>query len=344
LKAYLIGVEVIDVVSRGVNQKTHVHYGQGWHSTETMGVFGGTAAVGILLGLNQEQMVNALSMAASESCGLQGNFGTMTKAFHAGRGAEKGILCARMAALGYGANPDIMEMAGGLALAMAGSLDAEAMRRKMASGQSAFIEPGLTMKPYPCCKCNHNMIDGTYNLMTEHGFNADEVAKVTIGVQPSFFGCLKYPEAQTPLEGKFSANFNVACVLVNGRRPAIRDFQGERITDAKLRETMDKVEMAVDHSIAGGAYANGGWDTKVKIVLKDGREFDTRVIHSRGESANPLSEEEVLEKLRDDCLAISLFEDKLEKVMELLRGLEKIADINQLTAAISEAAKPFPKM
>lgn len=340
LCAYIAGVEIVDIMARGLNQEGHIHYSRGWHSTQSLGIFGATAAAGLLLGLSRNQLAMAFSLAASESSGLQGNFGTMAKAFHAGRAAEKGILCAQMAHRGFTANPDILETVGGFALATTGEMSAQAMIDRMAARESAFLDPGMTMKPYPCCKCNHNIIDAIYNLVTKHNIVCDYVEKVLVRVQPFFIGCLKYPIAKTVLEGKFSCNYNVALVLVNGRRPTITDFEGE-ISDPKIIEAMHKVEMVIDDSIAGGAYANGGWDTKMEVALKDGRLLKERVVYSRGESKNPLSTEEVLEKLRD-CMAITLYPDKAEKVAEILLDLPSLPSLRTLAEAVSAAAKPMP--
>ena len=335
LNAYIVGVEIIDVFARGLNQEGHIHYSRGWHSTESLGIFGAAAAAAVLLGLNEQQLTTAFSIAASESSGLQGNFGTMTKAFHAGRAAEKGILAASMAQRGFTANPDIMEMVGGFALATTGGMSPKKMVARMEAGSSVFLDPGLTMKPYPCCKCNHNIIDAIYNLMTRYGFTNEDVVKVEVGVQPFFVGCLKYPDAKTMLEGKFSCNYNAAWVLCTGQRPTIAAFEGADITDQGILDTMRKIRMSIDDSIAGGAYANGSWDTSVKVFLKDGRELKERVLYSRGEAQNPLSEEEVLEKVRQ-CMSVTLDPQKIGPAVEMLRDLKQHS-VRQIMNAIESA-------
>jgi len=342
LHHYIVGVEVVDVMARGLNQKSMVHYSKGWHSTESIGIFGATAACGLLLGLNREQMVNALSMAASESSGLQGNFGTMTKAFHAGRANEKAILIAKMAKLGFGANPDILEMRGGFVEATTGEIDKEYMFEKMESGVSCFIDPGITMKPYPCCKCNHNIIDAAWSLIEQYHITDDDVESVLVRAQPLTVGCLKYGVAKTALEGKFSANYNIAVPLVYGHRPGIKDFEGAEITDPKLIRCMEKVTMITDDELAGGKYFNGTWDTPVEITLKDGRVVKDHAVYARGESQNPMKGPEVIEKLRE-CMAITLFPEKSEPVVAMLENLEGLQSVRELTAAIEAAARPLQR-
>ena len=341
LLAYIAGVEVCDIMSRGLNQEDHKHYQRGWHTTSTFGVFGATAAVAKLRKLTREQLTMAFSIAASEASGLKGNFGTMTKAFHAGRAAAKGVMACKLGQLGYGANPHIIEMLEGFAYATTnGELDDKAMMARMDSGESVFISPGLTMKPYPCCKCTHNGIDAVYNLKEKFKFKPEEVNSVVCGVQPFTMVNLKYPNAKTYLEGKFSMSYSVALTILRDKRPGIKDFEGDTpyITDQAVLDFMKKVKMVEDHTIANGAYANGGWEANVTIELADGRRLKEAVPYSRGESANPLTTDEVFAKFRD-CMSVTLDLAKTEPVIALLKNLETMASVSELTAVIEKAAR-----
>ena len=66
---------------------------RGWHRTAAMGVFGAAAASGKLLGLNVEQMVNALGIAFSQSAGNRQCIvdGALTKRLQAGQAASSGV-------------------------------------------------------------------------------------------------------------------------------------------------------------------------------------------------------------------------------------------------------------
>src|SRR5262249_61448803 len=93
------------------------HYARGWHVTSTVGVIGAAAACAHLLDLDAEAAARALGLAASQSSGLKANFGTMTKPFHAGHAAERGLLAAPLPARGFTANPDALDANQGLAQA-----------------------------------------------------------------------------------------------------------------------------------------------------------------------------------------------------------------------------------
>ncbi len=68
LNALVLGVETECRIGNAVYPN---HYDVGWHITGTAGVFGSAAAVGKLLNLNEQQMVWALGLAASQPVGLR---------------------------------------------------------------------------------------------------------------------------------------------------------------------------------------------------------------------------------------------------------------------------------
>src|SRR5580765_3401034 len=78
LLAYQLGVEVECKIAEAISPR---HYQDGFHSTGTCGVFGGTSACARLKGFDVEKTVRALAIAASHSAGLRENFGTMMKSF-----------------------------------------------------------------------------------------------------------------------------------------------------------------------------------------------------------------------------------------------------------------------
>src|SRR5262245_10739009 len=95
LHALILGVETECRIGNAVYPE---HYDVGWHITGTAGVFGAAAAAGRLLGLDEQRMVWALGIAATQSSGLREMFGTMAKPMHPGNAARNGLLAALLAA------------------------------------------------------------------------------------------------------------------------------------------------------------------------------------------------------------------------------------------------------
>ena len=72
LDAYVVGFEVECALGVVMNP---AHYEQGWHCTSTIGAIGAAAAAARVMGLDAGTTGRALSIAASEACGLKENFG-----------------------------------------------------------------------------------------------------------------------------------------------------------------------------------------------------------------------------------------------------------------------------
>ena len=96
-----MGVEVECKIAEAISPR---HYGDGFHTTGTIGGFGSVAACAKLLRLDAKRTANALGIAAAQAGGLRNNFGSMTKPYHAGHAAENGVVSADLAAMGWTAS------------------------------------------------------------------------------------------------------------------------------------------------------------------------------------------------------------------------------------------------
>src|SRR6202012_5583691 len=115
LAAQTLGIEAECRIGNAVYPS---HYDLGWHITGSCGVFGSAVACGRLLGLNEQQMVWAVGIAASQPVGLKVQFGSMTKSFHPGRAAQNGMTAAFLAQQGFTADNAALEGKDGWAQAV----------------------------------------------------------------------------------------------------------------------------------------------------------------------------------------------------------------------------------
>src|ERR1700756_1906209 len=128
LVAYEAGVEVECKIAEAISPR---HYEDGFHSTGTCGVFGGTTACAKLRHFDESQLSRAFGIAASQASGLRENFGTMMKSFHAGHAAEIGVFSTDLAALGWTGAEQILEADRGFFHAFGGSYDPSAIFHKL---------------------------------------------------------------------------------------------------------------------------------------------------------------------------------------------------------------------
>ena len=68
------------------------------------------------------------------------------------------------------------------------------------------------------------------------------------------------------------------------------------------------------------------WPASVTVLTKDGKSYSTRIDFPKGDPENPLTWDELIDKLRN--LVSAVFSDvKQNEIIERVRSLEKEADL-----------------
>jgi hypothetical protein len=176
LNALILGVETECRIGNAVYPN---HYDVGWHITGTAGVFGSAAAVGKLLNLNEQQMVWALGLAASQPVGLRESFGSMNKSFNPGRAASNGIFASVLASKNFTSSDQMIEAKRGWANTVSTKQD----YREILDGLGVRYEALLnTYKPFACGIVMHPAIDAAIQLRNENQLTADRIERVELKV------------------------------------------------------------------------------------------------------------------------------------------------------------------
>ena len=297
---------------------------RGWHTTSVIGTIGATVAASVLLGLDEQKIINALGIGASLATGIRANFGTMTKAYHAGLAAGNGYKAARMAMCGFTSSEFAFEGHDGFALAFAG--------KKISEESIDLGEPwdaqyaGFQFKKYPVCSSSHTAIDAFLELKKQHGFGWEEIEHVTSGVSEFAFRNLVFQNPQNALEAKFSMPYAIACSGVFGEL-TLENFCDDFLIDEKVRELMGKVDMVLDD-----AYKDQGiLENEPAIVyvdLVDGRKYSCQVDYALGTIRNPLNKNQLFRKF-SDCIHDRSPEDHND-LFETVFALDKVENVREL--------------
>jgi 2-methylcitrate dehydratase PrpD len=335
LAAYAIGLEVAGKLGIALGNG---HYQRGWHATATTGVFASTAAAGRLLGLNVEQMRNALGLAASQASGLLRNFGTMTKPFHAGHAARCAVQSALLARAGFTADTSIFDGKGSF-FATYSEKDGqpfEPLIDRLGKPWEATV-PGMSYKRWPCCYCNHRPVGALLQMIPEHGIRADQVQAVEIGFPPGSDTALIHTNPQTGLEGKFSIEYVAAATVLDGK-VGIDTFTDVMVQRPEVRAMMKKVRRyrVEDSKMYSGAV--GYNDVMVRTTQG---EYKRREHRAPGSSDWPMSASERDEKFLD-CAGRVLGDVGAKRVLDLAlaaRSLGNIAELARATVPAQEATR-----
>jgi 2-methylcitrate dehydratase PrpD len=307
------------------------HYQHGFHTTATCGPFGAAAGLAKLAGMRSEVAGVALGIAGSLSAGLRENFGTMMKPFHAGRAAESGVLAAEFAALGFTATPHILEAPRGFFRAAGGGYDEGAIRGRLGNPWT-FANPGVSIKPHPSGSLTHPGMTLMLSLIRQHDIRPENVDHVTVGTNQNMPNALIHHRPRTELQAKFSMEFCMAILLLL-RKAGLPEFTDRVVNRPDVQAMIQKVDFDVHPEAEAAGYDK--MTTIVEIVLKGGRTISGRADFGKGSPANPMSYDEVADKFRE-CAAFSRWpREKAERVIALVRELERLRDMRELTALLS---------
>ncbi len=330
--AYMIAFEVGCAISTGMG----VDYADdlGWHPTAPVGTLAAAAAAARLLGLNEEQIAMALSLAASNACGLRENFGTMTKPFHAGNSSRGGVTAAMLVKRGYQAATTGLEGRFGFMHAFSGGRGENVDKPLESLGKQFFLEqPGVTIKKYPCCGSTHNPLDVYFELRKERKIDPREVEAVDVLVDFDPPRSLIHSDPHSALEGKFSIQYTLAAALVDDKVGLAQFEDDQQVMRPEIRALIPKIKMRRNPGHEGKPSWIESYN-EVRITLKDG------TVLAKGQSRNMegpvvgVTPEGMDMKFRD-CASRTLPAAKVNEALEILHGLEKQSSIAPLMNAVS---------
>jgi len=327
LVAYHGGVEVECKIAEAISPR---HYEDGFHSTGTCGVFGGTAACAKLKGLDAVHTARAFGVAASHAAGLRENFGTMMKPFHAGHAAESGVVSADFAAIGWTAAEQILEADRGFFHAYGGTYDPAAIVDRLGHPWT-LQNPGVSIKPFPSGSLTHPGMTELLRLIHANSIQAADVEHVEVGTNHNMPNALIHHHPTTGLQGKFSMEFCMAILLLDGKADQTK-YTDAVVNRDDVRKMIERVRFYVDPEAEKAGYDK--MTTILKITLKDGRTISGRADFGKGSPNDPMSYDEVAEKFRG-CAAFAEWPGpKANQVIDMVRKLEDVSDVRTLTALL----------
>jgi len=329
LTAYQVGVEVECKVAEAISPR---HYEDGFHSTGTCGVFGGTSACARLKGLDMVHTARAFAIAASQAAGLRENFGTMMKPFQAGHATESGVVAADLAALGWTGAEQILEAQRGFFHAYGGTYDPAVIMDRLGRPWT-FQDPGVSIKPFPSGSLTHPGMTELERLIRTNSIRAADVAQVEVGTNHNMLNTLIHHRPTTGLQAKFSMEFCMAILLLDGKADQTK-FTDSVVNRADVQGMIGRVRFYTDPEAEKAGYDK--MTTILKITLKDGRVISGRADFGKGSPTNPMSYDEVADKFLG-CAAFAEWPTaKAKQVIGIVRMLEDLPDVRTLTALLSK--------
>ena len=330
IAALVAGTETIAKIGMAASGQFHA---RGFHPTSVCGIFGATAAVARLYGLDPETTACALGIAGSMSSGLLAflNDGTPTKPIHPAWAAHGGTIAVRLAANGAQGPPGVLDGRYGLFHAfLSGSedrLDAEldGLGERWETLRTSY-------KPYPACHFMHGSLGATESLVGR--VSAEEIEDVLVAVPTPLIPVVLEPadlkfEPRTDYEGKFSLQYSTASMLVRGR-VGLGTYTEEALADPEVRALARRVR-----------HEGREWDSypaaypgAVCVTTTDGRTLEADMPYPLGAPQNPMMEDAVRAKFRDNA-GLALDPAGVEAIEEGVCTLEEQSDLRAVFSQLA---------
>ena len=324
LHALLLGIEAECRVGNAVSPW---HYAHGWHITSTCGVIGAAAAAGKLLGLGAEPMVRAISLGATQACGLLESLGTMAKSVSVGDAARNGIVAALLAEHGFAAAPTTLEGERGFTRVMGHDADPSAIVRDLGTVWEATKN---AYKPYPCGIVLHPVIDALLELRARHELRAEHVERVSVRGHPLLRQRTDRKRPRSGSEAQVSLQHTAAVCLLYGKAD-VAEYTDARANEPAVKAFGDRVEVHDDPALPVEAIA-------VSLRTVDGRTLALEVPHAVGSLGRPMTDAQLEAKLRTHAAmnAPAVAADRLIDAVWALDRADDAATVARLAAATAK--------
>jgi 2-methylcitrate dehydratase PrpD len=281
---YEVGIRVGEFLGRS-------HY-KIFHTTGTAGSVAAAAAVGRLLKLSPEQMLDAIGSAGTQAAGLWEFLrdAADSKQLHTAHAAGSGLTAAYLAQDGFKGAKRILEGAQGMATGMSHDADVA----KLTDGLlTRWAVTEVSFKFHASCRHTHPAADALLQVMQKNSLAPSQIASVQTLVHQGAIDVLgPVVDPVTVHQAKFSMGTVLGLVAVHGSA-SVFDFE----TAFKSPEVVafrNKVSMQLDPEVDGAYPAR--WIGKVIVTTVDGRVLHGRVDEPKGDPGNSLSRDEIEQK------------------------------------------------
>jgi len=330
--AVVLGYEVMVRLGSALGPENS--YKRGFHPTGTCGTFGSSVASSKILGLQEEEILNAIGISGSQAAGSMEYLaqGAWTKPFHAGWAAHSGMVAALLSRKGFKGPSSILEGRDGFLHAYSAGADPSRVLEGIGSG---FQILQTSVKIHACCRYMHSPIDAVLKIVKENNLRPEQVKKVKVGILRAGAPLIADPieskyKPQSIVDAQFSMPFGAAAALLYGKA-GLKEFQVSTIQSRPVREMMRKVECIVDPELDRTFPKQ--WRATAEILTKDEKRYTTTVEYPKGDPENPLLWEEMIERFHELTGQI-LKEDQRLKIVEAVKELDGVKDMRRWSSQL----------
>ncbi|MCZ6702978.1 MAG: MmgE/PrpD family protein [Ignavibacteria bacterium] len=315
-----------------------------WHHA-TLTQFVSPIVAGKLLGLNENQMVNAIGINGSHNhtigCPTAGKL-TMMKNTVDPMAVQAGVFAALLAQKGFSGTETVFEGKEGLMDTFLGwDTKDQKVKPVQMGGRDGLSEwswnvdallGGLgenykimecSMKAFPTEALTHTHLSATLKVVTTNNISYDQIESVTLTTLAQAYDILFDPHKYRP-ESRETADHSlpycIAAALVD-HKITTQSFSDEKLKDPRIWEVIDKIKG--EPSLEFEKMFPAKQPSKVVVKTVDGNEYSEYLEYPKGDPREPMT----MEDLDNKFTALSnelLIEENIYQIKEMIFNCEEM--------------------
>lgn len=331
IQVVAVGGDMISRMGLATRPGDDIHQ-YGWHFTTLNGFMTSAAVASRVLELPEEQMISAIGIGYHQSCGngQAVKDGVLTKRLGPGFAVRGGITAALLAKKGVtGARNSFEGLQGYYKVYHGNCYSHETLVGDLGK---RFESGNISIKPYPSCRGTHPTADVALTLARDFGVTPENVDSIEIWCGKGTRDLLAEPrefkvKPRNFVDSQFSLIWCCATAITK-KQVGLVHFTEESIKDAATLEVASKITVTHDPK-----YDTGGLEpVRITARLKNGTEHTVEALTATGSPERPVTFDGCIDKFKGciDFSANPMPSENVEKVIDMVKNLEKLDDIRDL--------------
>lgn len=298
-----------------------------WHHA-TLTQFVSPVVAGKLLGLTEDQMVNAIGISGCHNhtigCPTAGML-TMMKNTVDPMAVQAGVFAALMAQKGYSGTEAVFEGKEGFMDVFGEGWD----ENKLIGGLGdSFKILECSMKAFPTEALTHTHITATLKVVTENDIKPDDIEEVIVTTIARAYDILFDPHKYKP-ETRETADHSLPYCIARAildRKITTQTFDDEKINDPRLKEVIYKIKGEASEEFEKMFPAKQ--PSRVTIRTKQGQEHSVYLEYPKGDPREPMTMKDLEAKFNalSDGLLGNTAQRSIKNMVSACEEIESVRD------------------
>jgi 2-methylcitrate dehydratase len=298
-----------------------------WHHATLTG-FVSPIVAGKILGLNADQMVNAIGISGSHTCTLgavtAGKLTNMKNTVDP-LATQAGVIAAQLAKRGYSGPEHVIDGKEGLVDTFGPEFELNLLTNNLGKDWRILR---CSMKAFAAEALTHSPITAVLKIVRENKLKAGDIAEIKVKTVARAADILSDPSKYKPTSKEtadHSLPYCLAAAVVDGMVTPSQ-FKDEKLKDSKIWELLPKIKVMAEPEFEKLFPRLKA--TEVVITTGMGKKHQLRVDYPKGDYRDPMSEGELFAKF-DSMVLDKVGKTSRDRIVENIMNLENVKSMKE---------------